>query len=149
MAETKKSLLAQESLQQAFESAGVNPKHISTIQRLFIQQGLTDFSSHSIPKKALDIIDAQFTPTTSKVISRTDASDYSTTKLLVELQNGQRIESVIMRYGDVEIASFPTEERQKRLMKGHDTFKSRKRATLCVSSQVGCSMGCTFCGKGD
>lgn len=34
-------------------------------------------------------------------------TDRSTTKLLIELFDGQKIESVIMRYGSVELDSFP------------------------------------------
>jgi len=50
-----------------------------------------------------------------------------TEKFLFELQDGQAIECVLMRYrGD----------------------KSKKRNTLCISSQVGCAMGCTFCATG-
>jgi len=40
----------------------------------------------------------------------------------VNLHDGERVEAVIMRHGT--------------------------RATLCVSSQVGCAMGCTFCATG-
>jgi adenine C2-methylase RlmN of 23S rRNA A2503 and tRNA A37 len=40
----------------------------------------------------------------------------------VQLQDGMEVEAVIMSYD--------------------------KRATLCVSSQVGCQMGCTFCATG-
>ena len=43
--------------------------------------------------------------------------------MVVELQDGHRVESVVMR---------------------HD----KGRVTLCVSSQVGCKMGCTFCATG-
>ncbi|KAH6570820.1 hypothetical protein BASA60_007543 [Batrachochytrium salamandrivorans] len=84
------------------------------------------------------------------VISRTDNSDGSTTKLLIELQDGQRIETVIMRYGDVSLSSFPDEEKEKQVLdvEGNIKFRSKKRATVCVSSQVGCAMGCTFCATG-
>lgn len=52
-------------------------------------------------------------------------------------QDGQRIETVIMRYGDVELRNFPEHERE-RLRKDDGTmeFASNKRATVCVSSQV-------------
>lgn len=42
--------------------------------------------------------------------------------MLIELHDGEEVEAVIMRH--------------------------EKRATLCVSSQVGCKMGCTFCATG-
>jgi 23S rRNA (adenine2503-C2)-methyltransferase len=45
-----------------------------------------------------------------------------TRKVLFRLRDGQTIESVLMRYHD--------------------------RQTACISSQVGCGMGCTFCATG-
>ncbi len=47
----------------------------------------------------------------------------STVKWLLETGDGMRIETVLMRYRD--------------------------RTTVCVSSQAGCAMGCTFCATGD
>jgi adenine C2-methylase RlmN of 23S rRNA A2503 and tRNA A37 len=84
-------------------------------------------------------------------VDRKDAQDGSTTKLLIKLQDGQMIETVIMRYGSVELSSFPVKERERRLKeleKQGRTHTSNKRATVCVSSQVGCAMGCTFCATG-
>lgn len=51
-------------------------------------------------------------------------SNDGTTKLLVRLQDGFEVETVIIPWDD------------------------RKRSTLCVSSQVGCRQGCTFCATG-
>lgn len=48
--------------------------------------------------------------------------DESTQKTLLKLQDGQKIESVLMDYEDW--------------------------LTVCVSSQVGCSLGCSFCATG-
>jgi 23S rRNA (adenine2503-C2)-methyltransferase len=58
---------------------------------------------------------------TSKVAARTDSED-GTIKLLLEYADGQRIECVLI----------PTET----------------RATACLSTQVGCNMGCAFCASG-
>jgi len=49
-------------------------------------------------------------------------ADDGTEKLLLELTDGQRIECVLLRDGD--------------------------RRTVCISSQVGCAMGCVFCASG-
>lgn len=49
-------------------------------------------------------------------------SSDGTTKLLVELQDGQRVEAVIIKHSG--------------------------RNTLCVSSQIGCQMACSFCATG-
>lgn len=72
-------------------------------------------------------------------------------QLLIELHDGLRVETVIMRYGEVELDSFPKKQTQELAEEGHEDdasedlkFKSQKRATVCVSSQVGCAMGCTL-----
>ena len=80
------------------------------------------WSDLSIPKKMAALVPQHFVLRSSKVASRFDSADGSTTKLLVELHDGEQVEAVVMR---------------------HD-----RRATLCVSSQVGCAMGCQFCATG-
>ncbi len=54
--------------------------------------------------------------------------DASTDKLLFRLRDGELIETVLMRYA------------------ADDHRKSRK--TVCVSTQAGCALGCTFCATG-
>ena len=66
--------------------------------------------------------DDKFETVTSKVKMHQTSADGTTTKLAVELQDGHVVESVLMRH--------------------------EGRCTLCVSSQVGCAMGCTFCATG-
>ena len=63
-----------------------------------------------------------FFPPLSSEITRQVADGGATVKRLWKLFDGARIESVLMRY--------PT------------------RTTLCISSQVGCGMGCPFCATG-
>lgn len=58
-------------------------------------------------------------------------SKNKTAKLLVELRDGLKIESVLMRYEALRQAQG----------KAH-------RNTVCVSSQVGCPLGCLFCATG-
>ncbi|MDF7663781.1 23S rRNA (adenine(2503)-C(2))-methyltransferase RlmN [Bifidobacterium sp. ESL0763] len=63
-----------------------------------------------------------FFPTLITEVTHQVADDGMTVKTLWRLFDGSHIESVLMRY--------PT------------------RATLCISSQVGCGMGCPFCATG-
>ncbi|KAJ3270512.1 sorting nexin [Terramyces sp. JEL0728] len=132
-----KSLLDEVQLREAFKAEGISEKHVATLLRNIIQHRVADFSTiTTLPKKALEIIGRDFVLTTSKVISSTEAKDGSTTKLLIELQDGQRIESVIMRYGDKNLMNFPEDEKMKNVDEnGEFQFKSNKRATVCVSSQ--------------
>ncbi len=50
------------------------------------------------------------------------SNDGETVKVLLQLPDGQAIETVLMRYDE--------------------------RRTLCISTQVGCAMGCVFCATG-
>lgn len=105
-----------------------------------------------LPKAALALLNKSFTLSTSKVESVHKSSDGETTKMIIQLQDGLKIESVIMCYDtrgryqeeadDDEHTSLPLPHESSNRPKGH------RRATLCVSSQVGCQMGCTFCSTG-
>lgn len=55
-------------------------------------------------------------------VSLQESADGQTTKVLFQLPDHQLIETVLMKY--------------------------RKRRTLCISTQVGCAMGCVFCATG-
>ena len=55
-------------------------------------------------------------------VSEQHSRDDQTKKLLFRLEDGQLVETVLMRY--------------------------EKRRTLCVSTQAGCAMGCVFCATG-
>jgi 23S rRNA (adenine2503-C2)-methyltransferase len=57
-------------------------------------------------------------------LSHLQVSRDGTRKYLFELPDGQRVESVLMSFSD------------------------RKTLSACVSSQVGCAVGCTFCATG-
>ncbi|KAI8910455.1 hypothetical protein EDD86DRAFT_205479 [Gorgonomyces haynaldii] len=142
-----KPVLDEHLLREAFEAHGISQKHCATIWRYITHKKAKEFKDiPGIPKKALELLEKEFCFSTSKIVGRTDNKDKSTTKLLVELQDGQKIETVIMRYGGVELDSFPESEKQYK--DGQLVFRSNKRATVCVSSQVGCAMGCTFCATG-
>ncbi|KAI8810124.1 hypothetical protein BJ742DRAFT_802237 [Cladochytrium replicatum] len=147
-----KPIFDEELLLAAFSENNINPKNATKVWRYLIQKNCRNLAEiPDLPKAALQLLQSDFAILTSKVVRRTDAADNSTTKLLIELQDGRRIESVIMRYGDVELDNFPEEEKAKRIKISEDgslVFKSKKRATLCVSSQVGCAMACTFCATG-
>lgn len=82
-----------------------------------------------LPERMYKLLESSFAPITSTVVEEKTSADRTTTKLLIKLQDGHMVESVIMRYGG-------------------DGLRADERATLCVSSQVGCKMACTFCATG-
>ena len=86
------------------------------------------FSMKQVPMKFIKFLtDGEFATVTSTVDSESPSSDKCTTKLAVRLQDNHVVESVIMRHLDK---------------------RTDGRVTICVSSQVGCAMGCTFCATG-
>ena len=86
----------------------------------------------SLPGRMYPLLASKFSLLTSRLQSHKTSADGSTTKLLIRLQDGQHIESVIMRHKQQDIA----------------TGRAEQRITLCVSSQVGCAMACSFCATG-
>ena len=74
-----------------------------------------------LPKGLRDSLTVDFTLWTT-TIAKHDRAEDGTEKLLLQLHDGQRIECVLLRDGD--------------------------RRTVCISSQVGCAMGCVFCASG-
>lgn len=81
-----------------------------------------DFDAMSnLPKKLREQLESEFQIWTTQVVRHQTSPD-GTEKLLLQLSDGGRIECVLLRDGD--------------------------RRTICVSSQVGCAMGCVFCASG-
>ena len=134
---TRRSLLDVPAL-VAFLERGLGPEKRETAERharaivssavAAVRGGLdrVDLSSSAfphLPAFAREGIPAEFDLFTTTVAEASTSADGSTTKIVVSLQDGHRVEAVVMR---------------------HD----KGRNTLCVSSQVGCKMGCTFCATG-
>ncbi len=75
-----------------------------------------------IPARVRSRISAETRVGALPVLLETGSADGFTRKFLLGLADGERIESVLMRFTG--------------------------RATACVSSQAGCAMGCVFCATG-
>jgi 23S rRNA (adenine2503-C2)-methyltransferase len=76
----------------------------------------------NIPKSLIAKLEENYSLSRIKPVVELISKDRRTTKTALSLQDGQIIETVLMRY--------------------------EKRNTLCISSQVGCAMGCVFCATG-
>ncbi len=74
-----------------------------------------------LPHRLREELAESFDLWTSEVVRHTQADD-GTEKLLLGLQGGGQIECVLLR--------------------------DKVRRTLCISTQVGCGMGCVFCASG-
>jgi len=76
----------------------------------------------NVPRSLRDRLEAERPFSTMIPRTRLRSSDGETEKLLLALRDGQAIEVVLMHYD--------------------------RRRTACISTQVGCAMGCTFCATG-
>jgi 23S rRNA (adenine2503-C2)-methyltransferase len=93
-----------------------NPAHaFALIQRPWLWQN----GAPAFGRKDPDLRDLALAP--APILAQSAAADGST-KLLIELDAGDRVEAVHM-----------------------PRAVGTGRVTLCISSQVGCAMGCTFC----
>ncbi len=76
----------------------------------------------NIPKDLIDILDENYSLGVFEIVEKQQSKIDGTIKYLFELNDGQRIETVFMKY--------------------------KHGNSLCISSQAGCKMGCTFCASG-
>lgn len=76
----------------------------------------------NLPGRLRERLDAEFRFTGLRPSTTLTSQDGETTKTLFILSDEKAIEAVLMRYS--------------------------KRNTLCISTQAGCAMGCTFCATG-
>ena len=117
-----------EALTSFFKEHEIKDIHLTKIWRHFMRNPSSSFDDIvNLPKSAKRLLSENFVATTSKIAEISHSNDNRTTKLLIELQDGNMIESVVIRHSDT---------------------RSGGHTVLCVSSQVGCKMGCTFCATG-
>ena len=117
--------LTREELRGQFARWGLAPVHAETVwNRLYLQcaNAFTAEAMPGVPGKVLDRLAADATLGVLPTALETDSSDGFTRKYLLALADGERIETVLMRFTG--------------------------RVTACISSQVGCAMGCVFCATG-
>jgi 23S rRNA (adenine2503-C2)-methyltransferase len=88
---------------------------------LFARRAESFADMTDLPRELRPLLAAEFRLWTTSIATHRRADD-GTEKLLLELHDGQRIECVLLRDGE--------------------------RRTVCISSQVGCAMGCVFCASG-
>lgn len=73
-------------------------------------------------------------------VAESAAEDGLTRKTLFRLDDGGTVETVLMLYADAP--------RSPELAEGRDAPGPFRRRTVCVSTQVGCPIGCPFCATG-
>lgn len=115
-------------MEEVLREDGVNPTHAKALWRALHREALTDLSQADFLPPLRKWVEANvgegkhFFLESLELAEEIPSSDGLTRKFLLKLRDGQTIETVLMGY--------------------------EGRHTVCVSSQVGCAMGCVFCATG-
>lgn len=103
-------------------SQGEGAYRVGQILQWVYAKRVSDFESmHNLPQKLREKLNEDFVLFASQIVDHRIAGD-RTEKLLLELEDGNTVECVLMR--------------------------ETSRSTVCISTQVGCAMGCVFCASG-
>lgn len=104
-------------------SLGHRPVHARTAWRAVYLDGVQTWGAvEKLPLSLRSELEESVSLDLLPITRETHSNDGFTRKYLLGLADGHRIETVLMRYSG--------------------------RTTACVSSQVGCAMGCVFCATG-
>ncbi len=107
-------------LREYFSGINENPAKAGIIYDALYKQRVGSFDSFPFAKRILSRLNADFDFTLPRVVEKRE--DETAAKLLLALSDGEFVETVLMRqlFGNC----------------------------VCVSTQVGCNMGCVFCQSG-
>ncbi len=111
-----------ESLAQWVSEAHVPVYRTGQVRKWLFEKRAGDWESMTDLAKAMRVDLAGRFRLWSSTVARHTQSDDGTEKLLLSLADGGQIECVLLR--------------------------DRDRRTICISTQVGCGMGCVFCASG-
>ncbi len=107
------------------------------------RQLAADFDAMTnLPRAFRERLSASSTLSLIEPVAETWSADGMAQKFLFRLGDGQFVESVLMHYED-EAARVADEDDPSEM-----EAVGRERHTVCISSQVGCAMGCVFCATG-
>lgn len=107
-------------LKKYFENIGENPAKAMIIYDGVYRRGIRDFSEFGFADRITERLASDLEFSLPKIIEKRECEDAA--KLLLELSDGEFVETVLMR--------------------------QRFGSCICVSTQVGCNMGCKFCQSG-
>jgi 23S rRNA (adenine2503-C2)-methyltransferase len=112
-----------EQLQAWFKQQGLPAYRAAQVRGWVLQKRARQFDQMTdLPKALRQRLAEEFQIWTTQVVAR-QVSEDGTEKLLLELADGNRIECVLLR-------------------------DDKENRTICISTQVGCAMGCVFCASG-
>jgi len=167
----KKSVLDSRSLRGKCADLDIKEIHIDKIYSILSRypnidsiEELLEYCDGNLPARLIKVLKDEFVIMNTIVLESIESNDKSTIKMLIQLFDGHKVEAVIMRYGDQygnDDGKDHNDENEGnlvrqvaetvKLQKGDVTNPkkmTKKRSTLCVTSQVGCRMACSFCATG-
>lgn len=106
------------------EMVALNQKEFRAVQLfnwLYIKEAKSFDEMSDVSIKFRDVLKEKYSLFLPKILVKQESLD-GTIKLLLEMEDGAKVETVLMRYDYGNV--------------------------LCVTSQVGCNMGCAFCASG-
>src|SRR5260370_3567075 len=104
------------------ESQGEKPLRARQLRKAVLVRGVETFDAITdLPLALRARLAEAYVPVSNRIKRHQQSSDH-THKLLLELRDGKQIECVLIQEGG--------------------------RRTACISTQVGCGMGCVFCASG-
>lgn len=112
-----------EQLQRWLTDEGAPAYRAGQIWRWLYQRNIATFAEMTdLPSRLRERLDSEFLLRSGQIAAQRTSSD-GTQKLLLEWADGQTVESVLLR-------------------------DDRHHRTACISTQIGCGMGCAFCASG-
>lgn len=108
------------ALEEYFERSGENPAKAAIVSDAVYRKEIACWSGLPFSSRVIDGLEREFDFSLPETVTKSAGSDAA--KLLLRLSDGEFVETVLMR--------------------------QRYGAAVCVSSQVGCAMGCAFCQSG-
>ena len=111
--------LTRPEMESLFIDLGAKAFHGRNVLKWIHKHGVSDFDAMTdVPQRLRDLLRDKARVAPPRVVLNQPASD-GTTKWVLELEDGQHIETVYI--------------------------PEDNRSTICVSSQVGCALDCSFC----
>jgi 23S rRNA (adenine2503-C2)-methyltransferase len=109
-------------LEALIAACGHPPYRARQLRQWVFVHGAADYAAMTnLPQALRDGLEARLPVRSTQILETFDSGD-GTRKLLLELHDGERVECVLLPEGD--------------------------RVTGCISTQVGCGVGCLFCASG-
>lgn len=119
--------MSQTELADYFKSIGEKPFRATQVMKWIYQHGVTDFTQMTNLSKGLRDKLVQHACVVAPEVVHREYSDDGTRKWVFKVAGGSLVETVLIPADDSKVNG---------------------RKTLCVSSQVGCALDCSFCSTG-